>query len=37
VEEVLARLRTRYALDVEEVVVAEERVTFRLPAGLAAE
>ncbi len=37
VEEVLARLRTRFALDVEEVVVAEERVTFRLPAGLAAE
>ena len=37
VEEVLARLRTRFDLDVEEVVVAEERVTFRLPAGLAAE
>jgi 4-hydroxy-3-methylbut-2-enyl diphosphate reductase len=37
VEEVLARLRSRFDLDVEEVVVAEERITFRLPAGLAAE
>jgi len=37
VEEVLAKLRTRFDLDVEEVVVAEERITFRLPAGLAAE
>jgi 4-hydroxy-3-methylbut-2-enyl diphosphate reductase len=37
VEEVLARLGTRFALDVEEVVVAEERITFRLPAGLAAQ
>jgi 4-hydroxy-3-methylbut-2-enyl diphosphate reductase len=37
VDEVLARLATRFELVVEEVVVAEERVVFRLPAGLAAE
>jgi 4-hydroxy-3-methylbut-2-enyl diphosphate reductase len=37
VEEVLARLATRFELAVEEVVVAEEKVVFRLPPGLAAE
>ncbi len=37
VEEVLAKLATRFTLAVEEVVVAEEKVVFRLPAGLAAE
>ncbi|MGG5890021.1 4-hydroxy-3-methylbut-2-enyl diphosphate reductase [Falsiroseomonas sp. HC035] len=37
VEEVLARLATRFDLAVEEVVVAEEKVVFRLPPGLAAE
>ncbi len=37
VEEVLARLATRFTLDVEEVVVAEEKVVFRLPPALAAE
>jgi 4-hydroxy-3-methylbut-2-enyl diphosphate reductase len=36
VEEVLARLRERYTLDIEEVVVAEEKVIFKLPAALAA-
>ena len=35
VEEVLARLREGYSLTVEEVVVAEEKVTFKLPAALA--
>jgi 4-hydroxy-3-methylbut-2-enyl diphosphate reductase len=34
VEEVLARLRERYELALEEVVVAEERITFKLPAAL---
>ena len=34
VEEVLARLRERYDLRIEEVVVAEERITFKLPAAL---
>ncbi|MBX9700024.1 MAG: 4-hydroxy-3-methylbut-2-enyl diphosphate reductase [Acetobacteraceae bacterium] len=34
VEEVLARLATRFELDLEEVVVAEERITFKLPAAL---
>jgi len=34
VEEVLARLRERYTLVIEEVVVAEETVTFKLPAAL---
>ena len=37
VEEVLSRLREAYTLDVEEVVVAVEQITFRLPRGLAAE
>ena len=37
VEEVLAKLATRFTLEVEEVVVAEEKIVFRLPAGLAAE
>lgn len=37
VDEVLARLATRFTLTVEEVVVAEEKVVFRLPAGLAAD
>ncbi|MDO9502286.1 4-hydroxy-3-methylbut-2-enyl diphosphate reductase [Falsiroseomonas sp.] len=37
VEEVLARLATRFTLEVEEVVVAEEKVVFRLPPALAAE
>ncbi len=35
VEEVLARLRERYTLDIEEVVVAEEKIIFKLPAALA--
>ena len=35
VEEVLARLRERYTLAIEEVVVAEEKITFKLPAALA--
>lgn len=35
VDEVLARLRERYTLEIEEVVVAEEKVTFKLPAALA--
>ena len=34
VEEVLARLRERFDLRIEEVVVAEERITFKLPAAL---
>ncbi|WP_240756761.1 4-hydroxy-3-methylbut-2-enyl diphosphate reductase [Roseicella aquatilis] len=34
VEEVLARLRERFEVTIEEVVVAEERITFKLPAGL---
>ena len=34
VEEVLAKLATRFTLAVEEVVVAEEKVVFRLPPGL---
>ncbi len=33
-EEVVARLGTRFAVTVEEVVVAEERVIFKLPAAL---
>ncbi|MBU8538423.1 4-hydroxy-3-methylbut-2-enyl diphosphate reductase [Falsiroseomonas tokyonensis] len=37
VDEVLARLSTRFTLEVEEVVVAEEKVVFRLPPALAAE
>lgn len=36
VEEVLARLRERYNLEIEEIVVAEEKITFKLPAALAA-
>jgi 4-hydroxy-3-methylbut-2-enyl diphosphate reductase len=36
VEEVLDRLRERFAVVIEEVVVAEERITFKLPAPLAA-
>ena len=35
VEEVIARLRQRYALTIEEVVVAEEKIIFKLPAALA--
>ena len=35
VEEVLARLRERYTLEIEEIVVAEEKVIFKLPAALA--
>jgi 4-hydroxy-3-methylbut-2-enyl diphosphate reductase len=35
VDEVLARLRERYRLEIEEVVVAEEKVIFKLPAALA--
>ena len=34
VEEVLSRLRERFDLGIEEVVVAEERITFKLPAAL---
>jgi 4-hydroxy-3-methylbut-2-enyl diphosphate reductase len=37
VEEVLDRLRTRFTVTVEEVTVAEESVTFKLPPSLAAE
>jgi 4-hydroxy-3-methylbut-2-enyl diphosphate reductase len=37
VEEVLARLRERFTLTVEEVVVAEETITFKLPASLQTE
>ena len=36
VEEVLSKLRERYALSTEEVVVAEERITFKLPTALSA-
>ncbi|WP_135465905.1 4-hydroxy-3-methylbut-2-enyl diphosphate reductase [Crenalkalicoccus roseus] len=36
VEEVLARLAERFELAIEEVVVAEERITFKLPAALQA-
>ncbi|WP_424814176.1 4-hydroxy-3-methylbut-2-enyl diphosphate reductase [Roseococcus sp. YIM B11640] len=35
VEEVLARLRERYELAIEEIVVAEEKIIFKLPAALA--
>ncbi|WP_376099959.1 4-hydroxy-3-methylbut-2-enyl diphosphate reductase [Roseomonas sp. CCTCC AB2023176] len=35
VEEVLSCLRERFAVTTEDVIVAEERVTFKLPAGLA--
>lgn len=35
VEEMLDRLRSRFAVTVEEVVVAEESVVFKLPAALA--
>ncbi len=34
--EVLARLAERFTLEIEEVVVAEERITFKLPAALSA-
>jgi 4-hydroxy-3-methylbut-2-en-1-yl diphosphate reductase len=34
VDEVLARLRESFDLAIEEVVVAEERITFKLPAAL---
>ena len=37
VEEVIARLREAYTLEIEEVVVAVEQITFRLPRGLAAQ
>jgi 4-hydroxy-3-methylbut-2-enyl diphosphate reductase len=37
VEEVIARLAEAYSLNIEEVVVAVEQITFRLPRGLAAE
>ncbi len=37
VDEVLDRLRMAYAVTTEEIVVAEERITFKLPAGLATE
>ena len=33
-EEVLAQLRDRFDLAIEEVVVAEETITFKLPAAL---
>jgi 4-hydroxy-3-methylbut-2-enyl diphosphate reductase len=36
VEEVLARLRERHELSIEEIVVAEEKVIFKLPAALTA-
>ena len=36
VEEVLARLREGHALTIEEIVVAEEKIIFKLPAALAA-
>ena len=36
VEEVLARLREHFTLVIDEVVVAEERITFKLPAALSA-
>jgi 4-hydroxy-3-methylbut-2-enyl diphosphate reductase len=35
VQEVVATLRTRFAVTVEEVTVAEERIAFRLPPALA--
>ncbi|MCS6922616.1 MAG: 4-hydroxy-3-methylbut-2-enyl diphosphate reductase, partial [Elioraea sp.] len=35
VDEVIAALRARFTVSLEEVVVAEEDVTFRLPAALA--
>ena len=35
VEEVLARLRERHELSIEEIVVAEEKIIFKLPAALA--
>ena len=35
VEEILTRLRERFTLTLEEVVVAQETVTFKLPAALA--
>lgn len=35
VEEVILRLRERYDLTIEEVVVAEEKIIFKLPAALA--
>jgi hypothetical protein len=34
---VIARLGEAYSLEVEEVVVAVEQITFRLPRGLAAQ
>ncbi|WP_426955415.1 4-hydroxy-3-methylbut-2-enyl diphosphate reductase [Muricoccus radiodurans] len=34
VEEVVSRLRERFAVTIEEVIVAEERITFKLPAAL---
>jgi len=37
VDEVLNRLRGAYAVSTEEIVVAEERIIFKLPAGLATE
>ncbi len=36
-DEVLNRLRAAYAVTTEEIVVAEERIIFKLPAGLATE
>jgi 4-hydroxy-3-methylbut-2-enyl diphosphate reductase len=36
VDEVLARLRERFAVTIEDLVVAEERVVFKLPPALAA-
>ena len=35
VEEVIERLRERYDLTIQEIVVAEEKVIFKLPAALA--
>jgi 4-hydroxy-3-methylbut-2-enyl diphosphate reductase len=35
VEEVLSRLRERYTLEIEEIVVAEEKIIFKLPTALA--
>ena len=37
VEEVLTRLRERFTLVIEEVVVAEETITFKLPGALQTE
>ncbi|WP_207537615.1 4-hydroxy-3-methylbut-2-enyl diphosphate reductase [Sabulicella rubraurantiaca] len=37
VEEVLARLRERFAVTTEEVVVAEEKIIFKLPSALTAQ